>query len=107
MRVGKVKQTCVCRAFFYHLVSLAVFLLLVCWREQYHGIATIRRRDYLDLRNRDYFVLSVLVNTLQYLDTVEIVKNSETEDPHLVFPLTSGTFCLLKSVTCNSCLITS
>ena len=29
-------------------------------------------------------VLGVLVNTLQYLNTVDFVQNSETEDPQLV-----------------------
>ena len=53
----------------------------VCWWEQYHDIATFGR-DYLDLRNR--FVRCVLVNTLQYHDTVDFVQDSETEDPQLV-----------------------
>ena len=35
-------------------------------------------------------VLGVLVNTLQYHDTVEFVQDSETEDPQLVAELASG-----------------
>ena len=41
----------------------------------------------MDLRNRDNFALCVLVNTLQYHDTVDFVKDSETKDPQLPIPL--------------------
>ena len=55
-------------------------LLLVSWWEQYHDTATLGT-DYPDLRNRDSFCSCVLVNILQYHDTVQ---DSETEDPQLV-----------------------
>ena len=58
--------------------------MFVCWWEQYHDTAT-SGTDYLDSCNLDkIFVRCVLVNTLQYHDTVDVVQDSETEDPQLV-----------------------
>ena len=56
--------------------------MLVCWWEQYHDTAT-SGTDYSDLRNRDNFVQCVMVNTLQYHETVDFVQDSVTEDPQL------------------------
>ena len=58
--------------------------------EQYHDTAT-SGADYSDLSNRDNSCsVCVLVNKLQYHDTVDFVQDSETEDPQLVAELGVG-----------------
>ena len=84
-RFGSQNKFCHYRASLVHSVSLTVSSsLLVCWWEQYHDTAT-SGTDYLDLHNLDKSLfICVLVNTLQYHDTVDLVQDSETEDPQLV-----------------------
>ena len=83
MRFGTQNKFCHYRASLVQSVSAIVRRCCWCfWWKQYHDTA-ISGTDYVDLRNRDNFCsVCVLVNTLQYHDTFDIVQDSETEDPH-------------------------
>ena len=81
MRFGIITIFCHYRS---SLVHLPLSLVCCCrWCEQYHDTA-ISGIDILTFATVTTFVQCVLVYTLQYHDTANLVHDSGTEDPQLV-----------------------